>query len=355
MEDNNLPIYIAKIEYSEDGISNISLVDEPATETPWIACRKEEEYLTFSVKDEEQHIITGVVMRADFPIYRGDCYVTYPKETIELMARKLLKDNLHNSINVMHMDDSHVDGVYLTQLFIKNSEKGICPKGFENIEEGSLFAEYKVENESIWQKIKDGTFRGFSLEGFFSFERKQDFSKMKKIKELIKNALQAMSSIETDKGTLLYDAEEIAVGVEVIFEDGKEAEDGEYITDDNVIVILDGKIAEIKQKEKEAVEEEKKEEEMAAEEEKVEEVVEEEPQQVEEVIEEDKTAELQAKISELEAIITDMQAKISELENKIDQIIATPVVTPIEDEMEVKNAKKSGNSPLDKICNALRN
>lgn len=46
---------------------------------------------------------------------------------------------------------------------------GISPKGFEDIEEGSLFAIYKVKNDALWKKIKEGEWNGFSMEGYYRY------------------------------------------------------------------------------------------------------------------------------------------------------------------------------------------
>ena len=78
------------------------------------------------------------------------------------------------------------------------------------------------------------------------------------------------SEVTTNKGTLTTDGE-LEVGVEVYVEgeDGFEAApDGEYETDDKIIVVADGKVTEIREKEKNEDEpvEEPIEEEMAAEE-----------------------------------------------------------------------------------------
>ena len=70
-------------------------------------------------------------------------------------------------------------------------------------------------------------------------------------------ALLSLSQTETDKGTLIAESE-IAVGVEVFIEDENgemvSAQDGDYTTDDKVITVVDGKVTEIKDKEKEVTE-----------------------------------------------------------------------------------------------------
>lgn len=169
-----LPVYKAKVNSEDTGIFCISLVDMPAVEVDWLAFKEEKEKLMFSVEDEDQHIIRGVIMRADFPIYRVskegfEYYIEYDKETIKKMAEKYLKMGLQNNVDTQHNFQLE-EGVNMVQWFIKDSENGINPKGFEDIEEGSLFAEFKVENEDIWKEIKEGTFKGFSLAGTFDIE-----------------------------------------------------------------------------------------------------------------------------------------------------------------------------------------
>ena len=67
-----------------------------------------------------------------------------------------------------------MNGVYLEELFIKNVEKGIDPKGFEDVENYSLFGVYTIENSDVWEAIQKGEFKGISLEGIFTFESEDD-------------------------------------------------------------------------------------------------------------------------------------------------------------------------------------
>lgn len=257
----NIPIYNALISSDTDGIFKISLVDMPAVESNWVAFDEQQKKLSYSIENEEERIIYGVIMRADFPIYRreGDFeyYITYSKETIKQMAEKLMVDGYQNKINLMHTEGTDVEGVNLLQLFIKDTEKGLNPVGFEDIEDGSLFAQYKVENDDVWQMVKDGTFLGFSLEGYFTVEKQNNFRKnksyMSKIKEMLQKILAQFGAISTDKGTLVWEGEEdLKQGDIVTLEDGSQPEDGDYETEDGkIITVAEGKVAEIKDKEAE--------------------------------------------------------------------------------------------------------
>ena len=69
----------------------------------------------------------------------------------------------------MHDPSQLVDGVYMFESFIINSQRMPAPEGFEDLPDGSWFGSYKVDNEAVWNEIKAGTFKGFSVEGMFIF------------------------------------------------------------------------------------------------------------------------------------------------------------------------------------------
>lgn len=167
-----LPIYEIVMDGCK-GLYAISLVKDPATMVSWLAFSKDQpQQLKCSVLNEEERRVLAVIARADFPFYRYidgfEFYAMFSKETIKQMAQKFLKDGYQNAINVEHNPDGYIDGVEITQMFIKDSAKGISPKGFEQIEDGSLFAEYKIENDEVWANIKAGVYTSISVEGFFN-------------------------------------------------------------------------------------------------------------------------------------------------------------------------------------------
>lgn len=170
-----LPIYNVIIDDACTGIDRISLVQMPAVESNFLAFAKDKMQMLFNANAEQQ-MITGVLMRADFPIYRNDAqlgeyYIQFSKETIKTMAEKLLVDCHQNWINIEHMENSDIQGVDMVELYIKDSSKGIAPVGFDEISDGSLFATFKVRNPLVWDCIKNGTFKGFSIEGMFNYEQ----------------------------------------------------------------------------------------------------------------------------------------------------------------------------------------
>ena len=271
MAELNRPIYEALVTSEDAGMLRISLVDLPAVESNFLAFAKEdgEPVRLYFVRDEERRIVRGVVMRADYPILRrnGDYeyYIVFRADTIRVMAEKYLAESRQNNVDEMH-NHNDVDDVQMVQYFIKDTAAGIAPAGFEDIADGSLFAEFHVLNDEVWAKVKDGTYRGFSLEGAFELvpeemkaipKTDKNMSKIKRFKAALARLLAEFGNISTDKGVLAWDGDEdLKEGDAVFIEDAdgnrETAPDGDYVTTDaKTIVVADGKVAEIRDPEAE--------------------------------------------------------------------------------------------------------
>lgn len=352
---NNLPIYDATFEKEGTGILCVSLVDFPAVESDFLKFKKEPVKQLYAVQDQAKRIVRGVLMRADFPIYRvdahrGEYYIVFKKEQVRLMAEKYLASGDNNLMDTMH-NNLFEYGVQMVQFFIKDIEKGINPEGFEDIEDGSLFAEYHITNDDVWNKVLDGTYRGFSIEVIPEVKRRKENKKMSKLSRMFKAIEKAMldfSSITTDKGVIFYDNEdEIAEGVAVYTEDAEgnriEIEDGEYKTDDGKSIIIEGGIVKTIADIEPVVEEEPQEEEPIEEPTPVEEPVVEEPKEdegkpVEPVVEEPKEEEetpvedeKDKRIAELEALVAELNERIAELEGENEKLSKVPLAESAHD------------------------
>lgn len=281
---DNIPVYDAIIEDDECGMMRISLVDDPAVMSNFLAFDRHKTQVLYAIQDEEQRKVLGVVIRADFPIYRcdkqmGEYYIIYKAATIAHMAEKYLLESRQNDVNLDHDDDKVVDGVQMVQYYIKDTAKGIVPAGFDDIADGSLFAEFHVVNDDVWKEIKDGTYKGFSLEGIFALVPEEDeddvqtivdsldgkfrklfknsknkkMSKVTKFLKALESALVSVAcgSTTTNKGVLIWDGDEdLKEGDEVFLEDADgnrtTAPDDDYTTDDGkVIKVTDGKVESI--------------------------------------------------------------------------------------------------------------
>lgn len=189
----DLPIFQANVDEEGTGMFVVSLVEEPAVEVSWQLFDKAKQ--TFKVENPDLQLITGVVMLADVPIYRydptyGEYYIVFSKDTIEKMVQKFFKEGYQENVDNDH-NFNLIDGIELQQAFIKDTEKGISPKGFEDVPDGSLFFTYKVTSDELWEKVKTGSWTGFSLAGTFDME--QAFAKVvDKDEEEILNLIQTL-------------------------------------------------------------------------------------------------------------------------------------------------------------------
>lgn len=277
------PVFVAGMETDACGMLKVSLVDYPAVEKNFLAFDKQEKVELYAVQDEDKQIVRGVLMRANYPIFRkdkelGEYFIIYKPETIREMAEQYLKDGRSSNVNLMHEDGSDVEGVDMVQMFIKDSAAGVNPSGFEEIEDGSLFAEFHVNNPDVWADIKAGTYKGFSIETLNTIEEENAVISTEKIQDVldwlnsfssnnmnIKNQIKAklaamlgkFGNVTTDKATLTWDGDgELEAGMEVYIldEDGnrQKPEDGDYTTEDGkVIAVADGIVTEIRDKEAE--------------------------------------------------------------------------------------------------------
>jgi hypothetical protein len=146
----------------------MALVDKPAIELLFVAFNEHEQVKVDFAVNEERRIISGPALLANTPIYRNiDGYefnMFMSPQTIEDIVVKFFKKGYANNLNEMH--ENAIDGITIFESKIIDHSRGnVAPKGFENVPQGSWFIGCKVENDEAWGKVKDGTFKGFSIQG----------------------------------------------------------------------------------------------------------------------------------------------------------------------------------------------
>ena len=173
-QNKNLPIFELILNGQEfEGVYANSLVSDPANQMPLFAFSKEKVKTIMS--SDEKRMIAGVFLVPEQLIFRRDLegnefYVKFTKETIEQVVKLFAKNNNFNRFNREHSTD--LDGVFLTQTWIVGEEDKIYSYGFtkEQVPVGSWVGLAYVENDVVWSDVKEGKYRGFSIEGFFDAE-----------------------------------------------------------------------------------------------------------------------------------------------------------------------------------------
>lgn len=182
-------------EEDETGVDYIALVDQPAIESNWIAFNKQEVKEQFTIQDEEKRIISGYLMKADFPIVRLDennekFHVIFRADTIFKIMSKYMENGFNSNTNLNHDKNQLAEGVFLIESKILDKKrKSFKTEGFEDAPEGSWWGSMYVKNDEIWKQIKQGEFRGFSVEGNFlqSQPKEMEADIIEEVKQLIKD------------------------------------------------------------------------------------------------------------------------------------------------------------------------
>lgn len=161
-------IYELILDEDGEGVRAISLVENPAIEENWITLSAEE--YNFAQVDEEKRLVMGAVLVPDKPIIRrkGDeeYYVYFTKETIRKTLEKYSKSGNHRQATLEH--ELAIQGVTNIESWIKEDEVH-DKSALYNLSApvGSWIATLKVDSPEVWNLIKEGRVKGFSIEGLF--------------------------------------------------------------------------------------------------------------------------------------------------------------------------------------------
>jgi hypothetical protein len=177
-------------------IDAISLVTSPAIEQDFVFFGKKNNNLTLAKVDEEKRMLVSPALIPNKQIFRYDpntdsnYYVYFSKETVRQASELYLKHNNHHKATYQHED--RVSGVLTIESWIKEGEQDKSKLYGFDLPDGTWFVKMKIENDEMWNKIKDGELKGLSIEGYFinKMEKmgKQQFSN-EEIREAIKELL----------------------------------------------------------------------------------------------------------------------------------------------------------------------
>lgn len=157
-------------EEGQEGITAISIVDEPAILENFIKLAKENIEFQFAV-NKDQQIITGPVLIPNIKIFRSgralgldeDAYVYFKEETIRKLSEHYMEQERINSTTIDHEEKS-TDFSMRESWIIEDPQKDKAAFYGFDLPKGTWMASFKVHNEEIWKRIKEGELNGFSIE-----------------------------------------------------------------------------------------------------------------------------------------------------------------------------------------------
>ena len=180
---NEKPLLRFTIDGEEDGVKIISLVEFPAVKRNFIQLSRE---VKLSLNDEKRELL-GVALIPDMPIYRrdkqGEYYIVFSAESIRKIAINFYKKLNANMADVEHNHNME-NGITYFQSLIVDKENGICPAAFKDLPNGTWIVGCKVENDKVWEAVKSGEVKGFSIDGCFHAEEEKQEDEKKTLDNL---------------------------------------------------------------------------------------------------------------------------------------------------------------------------
>ena len=153
----------------ESGINAVSVVESPAIEENFVALKKHE--VELKEIDGEKRILMGAALVPNKQIYRknGDkeFYIYFSEDTIRKASELFLMRANQNNATLEH-EKKMLEGMSVVESWIIEDEKQdkSAKYGF-NLPKGTWMISMKVNNDEIWNKVKAGEVKGFSIEGYF--------------------------------------------------------------------------------------------------------------------------------------------------------------------------------------------
>jgi hypothetical protein len=177
----------------ESGINAVSVVESPAIEENFVALKKHE--VELKEVDGEKRILMGAALVPNKQIYRknGDkeFYIYFSEDTVRKASELFLMRANQNNATLEH-EKKMLEGMSVVESWIIEDEKQdkSAKYGF-NLPKGTWMISMKVNNDEIWNKVKAGEVKGFSIEGYFvdkyemSLQETEDDRLIKAIRDLI--------------------------------------------------------------------------------------------------------------------------------------------------------------------------
>lgn len=141
----------------------VSLVEDPAIESNFIALSKQKSSIKL---ENEKRLLIGAALVPNKPIYRNvngnEFYISFDETTIEKLAQDFLANDYQHNITVDHQENAN--DIVIVESWIKTSENDKSVSYGLNEPIGTWFIGMKVNNDEIWKRVKDGFYKGFSIE-----------------------------------------------------------------------------------------------------------------------------------------------------------------------------------------------
>ena len=248
------------------GVYGISLVENPAMKGLHVFLA-ENEIIQFAEVDTEKRLICGLVLRANFPVFRKgqdgkeDYQIVFTDQTITDLAHNFYESNYHSNSSIEHF--KKIEGVtFVESWIVEDPEKDKTSVLKLESQKGDWFTIMKIDNDEVWNDFtKTGKVKGFSIDAMLELEeinfKNEEDMNLEKIVDAIKNGFASItlgSAKSADENVSIeFDGDVMAVGGDVWVLDANGEKVplpvGEYQLEEGKVLVVSeiGKIAEVKE------------------------------------------------------------------------------------------------------------
>jgi len=151
------------------GINAVSVVESPAIEENFVALAKHE--VELKEIDTEKRILMGAALIPYKKIYRRnkeeEFYIYFSEDTVRRAMELFFINGNQSSATFEHK--KAITGMTAVESWLIEDEKMDKSQlyGF-NLPKGTWMISMKVDNDEVWQDVKEGKVKGFSIEGYFA-------------------------------------------------------------------------------------------------------------------------------------------------------------------------------------------
>lgn len=186
---------IIEAEDEQGGIEAVSLVHSPAIEENFIALAKHK--IELKEIDTEKRILMGAALIPNKQIYRKnnkneEYYIYFSEDTVRKAAHLFQINSNQNNATYEHKTELK-DMSVVESWIIDDAEMDKSRVYGFNLPKGTWMILMKVNNDEVWNDVKEGKVKGFSIEGYFA--DKYEMSAVEDEATLVVNELKKLLGI----------------------------------------------------------------------------------------------------------------------------------------------------------------
>ena len=151
------------------GVEAISVVEHPAIESDFITLNKQG--IQLAEISKEKRLLMGALLIPNKPIYRksgkDEYHIFFSKDTVAKASQMYLQNGNQSNSTLEH--DGELKGLTLVESWIvEDKDKDKTALYGLDVPVGTWMGSVKCDNDEVYKMAKEGTVKGFSIEGYFA-------------------------------------------------------------------------------------------------------------------------------------------------------------------------------------------